>query len=224
MNTIPTIYLCDDDARVRDSLSFLLRQHELFVSAYASGPELLAAIDAMAKPVRGVFVLDVRMEPMSGPQLHEQLLVRGMGERNPVIFLSGHGDVPIVVKAMTRGAFNFVEKPYTDGTLVPLIRQALALEPEWFARVERRAGLHELYARLTPQQRRVLPMVASGMLNKVIADKLSLSVRAIEEHRAKLFDRMGVGSAAELATLLAEMRAAGLDLNDGDVQPLASQG
>jgi two-component system response regulator DctR len=105
-----------------------------------------------------------------------------------------------------------------------MIRQALALEPVWFARLERQASLRESYARLTPQQRRVLPMVTAGMLNKVIADKLSLSVRAIEEHRAKVFDRLGVGSAAELATLLAEMRAAGLDLNDGEVQPVASQG
>ena len=214
MNRDQLIYLCDDEAEVRGALSFLLRQHGLYVSAHASGPELLAEIDAAPKPLRGVFVLDVRMEPMTGPELHEQLRRRGLGERNPVIFLSGHSDIPIAVHAMSHGAFDFVEKPYTDDSLVPLILKALAQEPQWFARAQRKQALRELLEGLTRQQRRVMPMVQSGMLNKVIADRLHLSVRAVEEHRAKLFDRLGVGSAAELATLAAEMLACGLDLSE----------
>jgi two-component system response regulator DctR len=214
MNRDQVIYLCDDDADVRAALSFLLRQHGMFVSTHASGAALLSEIDAAPKPLRAVFILDIRMEPMSGQDVHEQLLLRGMGSLNPVIFLSGHSDIPIAVKAMNKGAFNFVEKPYTDDALVPLLRDALELEVEWHAQGQRRSVLASLLDSLTPQQRRVMPLVSAGILNKLIADKLNLSVRAIEDHRAKLFDKLGVGSAAELATLLAEMLACGLDLSD----------
>jgi len=205
-----TIFLCDDDPGVRGALSFLLKQHGFSVSAHASGQELLATIDQLPAPVRGVFVLDVRMEPMSGPDVHEQLLARGLRHRNPVIFLSGHGDIPLAVAAMERGALNFVEKPYADDTLVAQLQRALALEEEWHGSARRCDFLRYMWESLSPQQRKVALLVATGDLNKVIAAKLDLSERMIEVHRAKVFEKLGVDSAAGLATTMADMRTCGL--------------
>lgn len=208
--TQPTIYLCDDDEGVRSSLAFLLRQHDLEVITYASGPELLAAVDGRTAPLRGIFVLDVRMEPLSGLQVQEALISRGLDKRMPVLFLSGHGDIPMAVGAMARGAFSFAEKPYADDALVQLIRKALALEVQWQGRMARVDALRQLIEGLSRQQVRLMPLVAAGELNKTMAWKMELSVRTVEEHRRKIFERLNVHSAAELATLLAEARTAGI--------------
>lgn len=213
--TEPKIFLCDDDEGVRSSIAFLLRQHDLSVSPFASGPELLSVLDTSPVPVRGIVVLDVRMEPLSGLQVHEALIQRGLAGRMPVLFLSGHGDIPMAVGAMARGAFSFIEKPYADDALVQLLQQALAVELQWHARGARHDALRQLIASLPPQQLRLMPMVAAGELNKTIAWKMELSVRTVEEHRRKIFERLGVHSAAELATLLAEARSAGVDIPGG---------
>jgi two-component system response regulator DctR len=207
------VYLCDDDEGVRDALRFLLEQHDFVVSAYGAGADLLSAFDLADKPARGVIVLDVRMQPMTGPELHQRLIARGLGKRHPIIFLSGHGDIPLAVAALAQGAFSFVEKPYADHALVELIERACQRELEWHAQAERCAELQRQLTGLSRQQRRLLPLVAAGALNKVIADTLGLAVRSVEVHRAKLFDNLGVGSAAELATRVAEMRACGLDVS-----------
>jgi two-component system response regulator DctR len=217
--TEPTIFLCDDDEGVRSSIAFLLRQHDLRVETYASGPELLAALETWTLPRRGVFVLDVRMEPLSGLQVHDALIARDLGSRLPVIFLSGHGDIPMAVGAMAKGAFNFVEKPYADGALVELLQRALELEAQWHARVAREDALRQLMAGLSRQQVRLMPLVAAGELNKTIAWKMELSIRTVEEHRRKIFERLNVHSAAELATLLAEARAAGIDIPQAPTTP-----
>lgn len=211
--TDQTIFLCDDDEGVRSSISFLLRQHGLRVVTYSSGPELLAALDALAVAPRGICILDVRMEPLSGLQVHEALIARDLGQRMPMLFLSGHGDIPMAVGAMARGAFNFVEKPYANDDLVQLINRALELEVQWHSRMARHDALRQLIAGLSRQQIRLMPMVAAGELNKTIAWKMGLSVRTVEEHRRKIFDRLNLHSAAELATLLAEARAAGIDFS-----------
>ena len=216
--TEPAIYLCDDDEGVRSSIAFLLRQHDLRVHTYASGPELLAALDGAAggTPPRGIFVLDVRMEPLSGLQVHDALISLGLGNRMPVLFLSGHGDIPMAVGAMAKGAFSFVEKPYADEALVQLMHKALELEVQWHGRMARIDALRQLIEGLSRQQVRLMPMVAAGELNKTIAWKMELSVRTVEEHRRKIFERLNVHSAAELATLLAEARAAGIAIPSGD--------
>jgi two-component system response regulator DctR len=157
-------------------------------------------------------ILDVRMEPLSGLQVHEALIARGLDARMPVLFLSGHGDIPMAVGAMARGAFNFVEKPYASDDLVQLIHRALELEVQWHGRMARYDALRQLLATLSRQQVRLMPLVAAGELNKTIAWKMELSVRTVEEHRRKIFERLNVHSAAELATLLAEARSAGIDL------------
>lgn len=210
-----TIFLCDDDEGVRSSIAFLLRQHDLQVMTCASGAELLAALDAAPTPVRGIFVLDVRMEPLSGLQIHEALISRGLAAHMPVLFLSGHGDIPMAVGAMARGAFSFVEKPYADDALVQLIRRALELEVQLHGRLVRHDALLQLISSLSRQQVRLMPLVAAGELNKTIAWKMELSVRTVEEHRRKIFERLNVHSAAELATLLAEARSAGIDIPTG---------
>lgn len=202
--TEATIYLVDDDPAVRDALAFLLASRGLRVLSFDGGPALLAALDAK-KPAapQGVFLLDVRMEPMSGTRLHDELLARGL--RNPVLFLTGHGDIPMVVEALKKGAFDFLEKPYSDNALADRLEQALAVDAAM--RIE---GAHagERLARLaslTEREREVMGRVAAGKLNKIIADELHVSVRTIEVHRARVFAKLGVRSAAEVATLLAQV-------------------
>jgi two-component system, LuxR family, response regulator DctR len=202
MNPEVAIHLVDDEAAVRDALAFLFMSHGLQAVAYASGPALLAALDA--GPLRGCLLLDVRMEPMSGLQLHDELVARGV--RLPVIFLTGHGDIPMTVDALKKGAFDFVEKPFSDNALVERLHKALAIEAAQQAdqavgseRVARLASLSE-------REREVMLRVAAGKLNKVIADELCVAVRTVEVHRARVFSKLGVRSAAEVATLLARSR------------------
>jgi len=195
------VYLVDDEAVVRDALVFLLGSRGLIVHAFDSGAALLNFLVDVARPVRGVFVLDVRMEPMSGLQLHEEL--NALGLRNPLLFLSGHGDIPMVVEALKKGAFDFLEKPYGDNKLVDRIEQALAVEAASYVHD---AVVHERAARLaslSDREREVMKRVAAGKLNKVIADELHIAVRTVEVHRARVFAKVGVRSAAELAGWLA---------------------
>jgi two-component system response regulator DctR len=195
------VYLVDDEAAVLDALSFMLGSRGLEVRAFDNGPALLAALEAAPKPVRGVIMLDIRMEPMSGLRVHDELVARQV--RNPVLFLSGHGDIPMAVDALKKGAFDFLEKPYSDNALVDRIEQALAVEAAMHQgdaeAAERRARLGSL----TEREREVMLRVAAGKLNKVIADELHVSVRTVEVHRARVYAKLGVRSAAEVATVLA---------------------
>lgn len=194
------VYLVDDDAGVRDALSFLLGSRGLEVRSFSGGPELLQALSSEPPP-RGVFLLDMRMEPMNGARLHDELLARGL--RNPVLFLTGHGDIPMVVQALKKGAFDFLEKPYSDNALADLIGQALAVEAAMQAEGAQAQERAARLASLTAREQEVMQRVAAGKLNKVIADELHVSVRTVEVHRARVFAKCGVKSAAELATLLA---------------------
>jgi two-component system, LuxR family, response regulator DctR len=195
------VYLVDDEAAVLDALDFLLSSRGLDVRSFASGPELLAAIDAAPRPLIGVFLLDIRMEPMSGLRVFDELAARHL--HNPVLFLSGHGDIPMAVDALKNGAFDFLEKPYSDNALAIRVEQALAVDTamrQTDARSEeRRARLSSL----TEREHEVMLRVAAGKLNKVIADELHVSMRTVEVHRARVYAKLGVRSAAEVATLLA---------------------
>jgi len=209
-HTLPTeavaaVHVVDDEAPVRDALAFLFRSHGLQAIAYTGGPELLAALDAAS--LRGCLLLDVRMEPMSGLQLHDALIARHVDL--PVIFLTGHGDIPMAVHALHKGAFDFVEKPFSDAALVDRLRKALAVEA---ARRTADAASAERLARLgslTEREHAVMLRVVAGKLNKVIADELCIAVRTVEVHRARVFAKLGVRSAAEAATVLAQSRAPG---------------
>ena len=196
-----TVYLVDDEAVVLDALAFLLASRGLDVRPFAAGPELLAALDTAPRPLAGVFLLDIRMEPMSGLRLHDELKARRL--RNPVLFLSGHGDIPMAVEALKNGAFDFLEKPYGDNALADRVEQALAVDA---AMRQHDALAGERAARLsslTEREHEVMLRVAAGKLNKVIADELHVSVRTIEVHRARVYAKLGVRSAAEVATLVA---------------------
>jgi len=198
------VHLVDDDPGVRDALAFLMRSRGLDVRAFASGPALLDMLDdemLRCGAPRGVFLLDVRMEPMNGTRLHDELLARQL--KNPVLFLTGHGDIPMVVEALKKGAFDFLEKPYSDNALADRLAQALAVDAAMQAEGAQAAERDARLASLTEREREVMLRVAAGKLNKIIADELHVSVRTVEVHRARVFAKLGVRSAAEVATLLA---------------------
>ncbi len=206
-----TVHLVDDEAPVRDALGFLFHTHGLATCTYPTGPAFLAALDAapQAQPLRGCVMLDVRMEPLSGLQVHDEMIARGV--TLPVIFLSGHGDIAMAVEALQKGAFDFVEKPFSDDALVQRVKRALALEAKRHATRgdDERVAAH--LAALTEREQEVMLQVAAGKLNKVIADELGIAIRTVEVHRARVFAKLGVRSAAEVATLLARHGGAGAD-------------
>jgi two-component system response regulator DctR len=195
------VYLVDDEAVVLDALGFLLASHGLDVRPHGSGPALLATVDATPRPLPGVFLLDIRMEPMSGLAVHEELVARRL--RNPVLFLSGHGDIPMAVEALKKGAFDFLEKPYVDNALADRVAQALAVDAAMQRQGAQVAERQARLSSLTEREHEVMLRVAAGKLNKVIADELHVSVRTVEVHRARVYAKLGVRSAAEVATVLA---------------------
>jgi two-component system response regulator DctR len=194
------VHLVDDEAPVRAALEFLLSSHGISVHSYDGGPALLARLD-QGLALRGCMLLDVRMEPMSGLQVHDEMVARGI--QLPVIFLTGHGDIRMAVAALKKGAFDFVEKPFGDAVLVDRVRDAMAADAEQQARLADGDARGARIAGLTPREQDVMHRVAAGKLNKVIADEMHVSMRTVEVHRARVFAKLGVRSAAELATLLA---------------------
>ena len=193
------VYLVDDEETARDALAFLLRSHAIAVSTYSSGSAFLAAM--AAAPRRGCVVLDVRMEPMSGLQVHGELLARGVVL--PVLFLSGHGDIPMAVDALQKGAFDFLEKPVNGVAFVKRVQAALAQESSSHSARGEQLREQLRIASLTEREYAVMQRAATGKLNKVIADELCVSVRTVEVHRARGFAKLGVRSSAEVATILA---------------------
>jgi len=212
MTAQTTIYLCDDDEDVRGGLSFLLRHSGFDVRAFASGKELLECIGVEPKPLRAIFVLDLDMPPMDGDVVHDQLIEMGYAKRNPVVFLSGRGTIARAVSAVNKGALSFVEKPYTNDTLLPLLHRAVALEEQWTAEATRCDFLRYMWDSLSAQQRKVALLVAAGDLNKTVATKLEIVERTVEMHRAKAFEKLGVDSPAALATTVAAMKSCGIDV------------
>ena len=194
------VYLLDDEAAVLDAIAFMLTSRGLDVRPHATGPALLATVDASPRPLPGVFLLDIRMAPMSGLRVHEELMARRL--RNPVLFLSGHGDIAMAVDALKNGAFDFIEKPYSDNALAVRVEQALAVDAAMHQHDARAAEREARLQSLTECEREVMQRVAAGKLNKVIADDLHVSVRTVEVHRARVYAELGVRS-AEVATVLA---------------------
>jgi two-component system response regulator DctR len=193
-----TVHLVDDEEPVRAALEFLLASHGLSVRSYASGAALLERHASL----RGCVLLDVRMEPLSGLQVFDQLVA--LGATAPVIFLTGHGDIRMAVAALKKGAFDFVEKPFGDAALVERVRDALVADAALQARRIDGDSRGVLIAGLTSREKDVMKRVAAGKLNKVIADEMSVSMRTVEVYRARVYAKLGVRSAAELATLLAK--------------------
>ena len=199
--TTPRAHIVDDDAAIRDALSWLLRSRGVEPAEWESGDAFLAAY---SEQLCGCIVLDVRMEGMSGLEVHEELLARGC--RVPVIFLTGHADVPMAVAALKKGAFDFVEKPFNDNLLVDRVLAAMCADDAQRRQREAEAGVAARLAQLTPREREVMDAVLAGEPNKAIADRLDIAVRTVEVHRAHLFEKMGVRSAVELSQLVAALR------------------
>lgn len=195
------IYLVDDDTGVREALAWLLRTRRLISDGFDSAEDFLAgaAIARQAPDVPCCVLLDVRMPGMSGLALFEKLRLLPWQAAMPIIFLSGHADVATAVAAVKRGAFDFCEKPFSDNALVDRVEQALRQSA---AQLAERAVRHELQQRLdslTERERDVMNLVVAGLPNKLVADQLQISVRTVEVHRSRVFDKMGVKSAVELA-------------------------
>ena len=189
----PTVHVVDDDEAMRDSLTWLLEGEGYRVVCYPSAEHFL---QARSDEMRGCLVLDVRMPQMSGLELHERL--DALGSQLPIIFVTGHGDVPMAVSALQRGACDFIEKPFHDEDLLSRIRRALDLDAELAARRERDHAIVHRLAQLTQREREVMDLVVAGKLNKQIADELDISMKTVEAHRARVMEKMGVRTLAEL--------------------------
>lgn len=208
-SAIPTVYIVDDEDVLRDALAWLLRSRRLLSEGYASAEAFEAMLDA--RPGGALrdpccLLLDVRMPGMSGLALFDRLIERGLIDVMPVIFLTGHADVPTAVAAVKRGAFDFVEKPFSDNALVDRVEQALARSAEVLERRRARQAIERRLAELTERERDVMRLVVEGRPNKLIADELDISVRTVEVHRARVFEKMDVKSAVELANLLRDLK------------------
>lgn len=200
------VFIVDDDAGVRDALSWLLRTRRLLSDTFASAEAFLAEPCWRNAPDHACcLLLDVRMPGMSGLALFEQWQALPWASVVPVIFLSGHADVSTAVDAVKRGAFDFCEKPFSDNALVDRVEQALAASAQQVAQRASQQTLQERLAQLTEREREVMRRVIDGLPNKLVADELAISVRTVEVHRARVFDKMGVKSAVELANVLRKL-------------------
>ena len=211
---LPVVYLVDDEDVVRDALAWLLRSRRLLSEGFASAEAFEAYVAPRlrdpASPwpdAPSCLVLDVRMPGTSGLVLFDRLADRGLVETLPVVFLTGHADVPTAVAAVKRGAFDFVEKPFSNNALVDRIEEALRRSAAALERRRERDGVARALAELTEREQEVMRLVIAGRPNKLIADELSISVRTVEVHRSRVFEKMNVKSAVELANRL---RAGGL--------------
>ena len=213
---LPMVYLVDDEDVVRDALAWLLRSRRLLSEGFASAEAFEALLQERKAQGRSqapqdvadwpaapsCLLLDVRMPGMSGLALFEQLVERCLVDVLPVIFLTGHADVPTAVAALKRGAFDFVEKPFSDNALVDRVEQALKQSEQALTRRADAQAVRRALGDLTEREREVALLVVEGRPNKLIADALDISVRTVEVHRARVFEKMGVKSAVELANLL----------------------
>jgi len=206
---LPIVFIVDDDEAVRNSLRLLVKSVGLSATALVSAQEFLASYDPLQP---GCLVLDVRMPGMSGLELQQQLNLRGAVI--PVIFITGHGDVPMAVAAMQQGAFDFLQKPFRDQDLMDRIQRALEKDRANRAELGERSLIRQHHETLTPREREVLALVTSGKANKVMAADLGLSQRTIEIHRARVMEKMGASSLAHLVRMV-------LDLEDSDGQGAA---
>jgi two-component system, LuxR family, response regulator FixJ len=199
-NSRATIFIVDDDTAVRDSLKMLLRSVGQAVETFGSGQEF---IDAYSEDRPGCLVLDIRMPGMSGLELQQKL-----NEKHsilPIIFITGHGDVPMAVEAMQAGAVDFIQKPFRDQDLIDRINQALEKDSSNRAALGERNDIRRRLETLTPREREVLDLVVHGKANKVIAGDLKLSQRTVEIHRARVMEKMQASSLAHLVRMVLEV-------------------
>ena len=199
--SLPQAHLVDDDEAIRDALAWLLKSRGLPCTTYDCGETFLAA---WTPKLAGCVILDMRMPGMSGLDCFDALCERKSAL--PVIFLTGHGDVPLAVATLKKGAFDFFEKPFNDNDLATRVAEAMALDAGQRAANATVDSVNSRLSTLTARERQIMDLVLLGKFNKVIADELNISMRTVEVHRANLFDKMNVKTAVELANLLKPQR------------------
>ncbi|MGA0582533.1 MAG: response regulator transcription factor [Castellaniella sp.] len=194
------LHIVDDEEVIRDSLIWLAQSRRIEATGYDGVQPFLDMLgtDYAFSPEGDCLLLDMRMPVMSGALLFDTLAARGLTRRMPVIFLTGHGDVPMAVDSLKRGAFDFFEKPFNDNKLMDRVQEALqaSLEAGDQALVQTRL------ASLSSREREVMGLILEGLMNKVIADRMGITMRTVEVHRSNLFAKMGVRTAVELARLV----------------------
>jgi len=193
MNPKPTIHVVDDDEAMRDSLVWLLDDDRYAVHTYASGEDFL---ERFSPSPPACVILDIRMPGISGVEVHERMARQGVV--TPVVFVTGHGDVPMAVDAIKRGAFDFVEKPFNEAKLTSIIERALDEDARYAGQTAVQSEIAARLAKLSPREREVLDLVVAGKMNKTIADVMNISIKTVEAHRAKVMEKMCARSLAEL--------------------------
>lgn len=200
MNT-PQAHLVDDDEAIRDALSWLLKSRGIPSTTYASAEDFLAA---WTPELAGCIVLDMRMTGMTGLDCFERL--QQNDSKMPVIFLTGHGDVPLAVATLKKGAFDFFEKPLNDNELANRVAEAIETHTQQRASNASTDSVNRRLSSLTTRERQIMDFVLAGKLNKIIAYELNISMRTVEVHRANIFEKMQVKTAVDLVNLLKPAR------------------
>ena len=195
--SLGVVYVVDDDDAVRDSLQWLLEASRYRVFGFESAEKFLTGYDPAAIAVA---ILDVRMPGMSGLELQEELIARKA--TFPIIFITGHGDVPMAVNTMKKGAIDFIEKPFDQVALKALVDRLLVEARERAAVNERQKLSEALLAKLTPREEQVLERIVAGRLNKQIADDLGISIKTVEAHRANIMDKVNANTVADLMRIV----------------------
>ncbi|MGI4813896.1 MAG: oxygen response regulator transcription factor FixJ [Janthinobacterium lividum] len=191
-----TVFVVDDDEAVRDSLRWLLEANGYRVQCFASAEQFLGAYQPSEI---GVLILDVRMPGMSGLELQERLISEN--SRLPIIFVTGHGDVPMAVSTLKKGAKDFIEKPFDEAELRALVERMLTVARSESSVVEQQRSAAVRLAKLTAREQQVLERIIAGRLNKQIADDLSISIKTVEAHRANIMEKLNVNTVADLLRL-----------------------
>lgn len=197
-----TVFVVDDDDAMRDALAQLLEAAGLRVEVHANGSDFLAAFGEN-RP--GCVLLDMAMPGMSGLDVQAALKARGVAI--PILFLTGHGDIPMAVQAVQAGATDFLEKPVDGATLLERVQRALKLDREWRQTREATQAIQQRHARLSPREREVMALAVTGLTSKEIAQQLELSPRTVEVHRTHVMHKMGAANLAELIKLAASCTA-----------------
>lgn len=196
MSLIPkkgTVYVVDDDEAVRDSLQWMLEGQDYRVRCFDSAESFLSRFDAREV---ACLIVDIRMEGMTGLELQDRLV-----ENNsplPLAFITGHGDVPMAVDTMKKGAMDFIQKPFSETQLMPLVERMLAQAKDTFAEYQNAINRDALMARLTLRESQVLERIVAGRLNKQIADDLGISIKTVEAHRANIMEKLSANTVADL--------------------------
>jgi RNA polymerase sigma factor (sigma-70 family) len=195
--TEPTVFIVDDEAQVRDALKLLMDSVGLAAETFAAAQEYLDQFDAQRL---GCLVLDIRMPGMSGLELQERLSKEPL--HPPIVIITGHGDVPMAVRALQAGAVDFIEKPFRDQVLLDSVHRAITRDAEQRGEASRVADIEARLQRLTPREREVLDLIMTGMRNKVIAVELGVSQSTVEAHRSKVMEKMEAKTLSDLMRMM----------------------